>query len=104
MDENERREVQQNKAIRGYILRSLTKGYRNSLLTRQIANALQAEGLIISPDISKHLDYLIMADYVEITTEKVTAFQAYANDAVLRLTKKGVDLIEGSINDPGVDL
>ncbi|MEA4892634.1 MAG: hypothetical protein VB085_08750 [Peptococcaceae bacterium] len=104
MDEKERQEIRQNKAIRGYIMRALAKGYRYSLLTRQIANALQAEGLIISPDISRHLDYLVEAGYVEITTDRVNAYQAYQNDAVLRLTKEGIDLIEGSTEDPGVDL
>lgn len=104
MDEKERQEIRQNKAIRGYILRALAKGYQYSLLTRQIANALQAEGLIISPDISRHIAYLVEAEYIEITTEKVTAYQAYANDAVLRLTKEGIDLIEGTTEDPGVDL
>ena len=77
MTDMEQAEVNQNKAIRGYI---------------------------ISPDISKHLNYLQGAGYIEFTSEKVTAYTAYAKDAVIRLTKSGVDLAEGTIDDPGVDV
>lgn len=104
MTEQEQSEVKQNKAIRGYIIRCLVKGYNNSALTRQISNAMMAAGLIISPDISKYLDYLLGAGYIEFTSEKVTAYTAYAKDAVVRLTKLGVDLAEGTMEDPGVDV
>lgn len=56
------------------------------------------------PDISKYLDYLQGAGYIEFTEEKVTAYNAYANDAVIKLTKEGVDLAEGTIEDNGVDI
>lgn len=104
MTEQEQSEVKQNKAIRGYIIRCLVKGYNNSALTRQISNAMMAAGLIISPDISKYLDYLLGAGYIKFTSEKVTAYTAYAKDAVVRLTKLGVDLAEGTMEDPGVDV
>ena len=65
---------------------------------------LETAGLIISPDISKYLDYLQGAGYIEFTEEKVTAYNAYANDAVIKLTKEGVDLAEGTIEDNGVDI
>ena len=95
MDEREQAEVLHNKAVRGYI---------NSALTRQISNAMIASGLIISPDITKHLNYLADAGYIEFTDRKVTAYNAYAKDAVIRLTKMGVDLAECTIEDPGVDI
>ncbi len=104
LNEQERAEVQQNKAIRGYIIRCLVKGYNNAALIRQITNAMIAEGLIISPDISKYLDYLEDAGYIEFTGKKVTAYNAYSKDAVIRLTKEGVDLAEGTIEDAGVDI
>lgn len=65
---------------------------------------MMADSLIISPDISKYLDYLQDAGYIEFTNKKVTAYTAYAKDAVIRLTKSGVDLAEGTIEDPGVDV
>ena len=80
VDEREKAQVRQNKAIRGYIIRCLVKGYNNSALTRQVSNAMIAAGLVISPDISKYLDYLLDAGYIEFTDGKVTAYNAYAND------------------------
>ena len=104
MDELNELEVQQNKAIRGYIVRSLVKGFRNTLLMRQITNALVADGMIISPDIGKHLDYLMEGEYITFSDKTVNAYNAYRKDAVIKLTKKGIDLVEGTIEDPGVDV
>ena len=104
MNDLEKAEIQRNKAIRGYIIRCLVKGYNNAVLTRQLSNAMIADGLVISPDISKYLDYLQGAGYIEFTNEKVNAYTAYANDAVIKLTKDGVDLAEGTIDDNGVDI
>ena len=84
----EQAEIKQNKAIRGYIIRCLVKGFNNTALTRQISNSMMAAGLIISPDISKYLDYLQGAGYIEFTAEKVTAYTAYANDAVINLPSR----------------
>lgn len=103
MDEQAYRGAQHNKAVRGYIMRSLVKGHNNSLLCRQLVNVMVNDGLIISPDISKHLDYLVNKGYIEFTNERVNSYNAYANDAVIRLTVKGIDLLEGSTpDDPGV--
>lgn len=104
MDEMEKSEVRQNKAIRGYIIRCLVKGFNNTAITRQITNAMISSGLIISPDISKHLDYLQSAGYIEFTNKKITAYNAYREDAVIKLTKAGVDLAEGTTEDAGVDI
>lgn len=102
--ELEQEEIKRNKAIRGYIIRSLVKGYNYTAVTRQIAGALYASGLIISPDISKHIDYLMDAGYVEVTSEKIKAYRTYKDDTIIKLTKEGVDLAEGTRNDPGVDI
>lgn len=104
MNDVELAAVRQNKAIRGYIIRALVKGYNNTALTRQLTNSMISAGLIVSPDISKHLDYLKEAGYIEFTDEKITAYAAYANDAVIKLTKKGVDLAECTIEDNGVNI
>lgn len=104
MDEQMESEIRQNKAIRGYVIRSLVKGHQNSLLVRQITNALVSDGLIVSPDISKHVDYLIEAGYIVFTDKTVTAYNAFRKDAVIKLTKEGVDLVEGTTEDPGVDI
>lgn len=104
LDEQQRLEAQENKNIRGYIMRSLAKGHRNSLLIKQITNSLMADGLIINPDIGKHIDYLKEADYIAFTDRTVTAYTAYQRDAVIKLTRKGVDLLEGTVEDQGVDI
>ena len=70
MNDLEKAEIKQNKAIRGYIIRCLVKGYNNTALTRQLSNAMIAAGIIISPDISKYLDYLQGAGYIEFTEER----------------------------------
>ena len=91
MDELTEQEVSKNKAIRGYIIRALAKGNQNTLLVRQITNALVADGLIYSPDIV-------------FTSRTANAYNAYRKDAVIKLTRKGVDLLESTIDDPGVDV
>ncbi|MFF2887004.1 hypothetical protein [Paenibacillus sp. NPDC057967] len=103
MDEQTYHGVQHNKAVRGYIMRSLVKGNNNSLLCRQLVNVMVSDGIIISPDISKHLDYLKNKGYIEYTNDRITSYNAYTNDAVIRLTVNGIDLLEGSSpDDPGV--
>ncbi|MBG9567452.1 hypothetical protein [Brevibacillus agri] len=99
------RDIAHNKAVRGYIMRSLAKGFNNTLLCRQLVNVMISDGIIVSPDISKHLDYLVNKGYIEFTNKKVNSYTAYANDATIRLTVDGVDLLEGSRpDDPGVDI
>ena len=100
-DDMTEQEIRQNKAIRGYIVRALAKGNQNSLLVRQITNALLADNLITVPDISKQLSYLEDGGYIEFTDKRATA---YNRDAVIQLTKAGVDLVEGTRDDPGVDV
>lgn len=104
MTDLEKEEVKQNKAVRGYIIRALVKGTRNTLCVRQLSNAMIAAGIVLSPEIGKHLDYLEDAGYIEFTDERVTSYTAYAEDALVRLTKAGVDLAEGTTNDRGVDI
>ena len=94
----------QNKAIRGYIMRALVRGNQNTLLCKQIVNALINDGLIVSPDISKHLDYLKEKGYIQFVSKNVNSYNVYRNDGAIRLTAKGVDLIEDTISDPGVDI
>lgn len=104
MDEMQEHEASKNKAIRGYIIRALAKGTENKMLVHQITNALVGVGLILSPDISKQLEYLEEAGYIVFTGQKANAYNAYRRDAVIKLTRKGVDLVEGTVDDPGVDV
>ena len=67
LDDITEQEVAKNKAIRGYIIRALARGNQNALLVRQLTNALVADGMIFSPDISKYLDYLADGGYIEFS-------------------------------------
>lgn len=104
MTDAEMREYQQNKSIRGYIIRCLVKGFNNTAVTRQLTNAVFSARMIMTPDISKYLEYLQDAGYIEFTDKKITAYTAYAKDTVVKLTKKGVDLAEGTIEDAGIEV
>jgi hypothetical protein len=105
MDDTERRQVERNREIRGYIMRSLAKGFNYSLLQRQLVRIMTDEGVVLSPDISAYLEYLVEGGYIKFTNERVKAHSAYRDDAVIKLTKAGIDLIEGSINDdPGIEI
>lgn len=104
LDDITEREVKQNKAIRGYIVRALAKGASNTMLVRQITNALLADNLITVPDISKQLAYLADGGYIEFIDRTVNSYNVYRKDGAVQLTKKGVDLVENTIDDPGVDV
>lgn len=104
LTEQEQQEVQKNRAIRGYIVRCLVKGSNNSAITKHISNALFVQGMIMSPDIGKYVGYLVNGGYVEFADKKIKAYTSYANDAVIKLTNKGVNLAEGAIEDPGVEI
>ena len=97
-------QAEQNKAIRGFILRALVRGNNYTLLCRQLSNLLSTRNMIISPDIGEHLQYLEKKGYIEFTDRKITSINAYRNDAAVQLTPKGVDLVEGTEEDPGVDV
>ena len=104
MDDLERTEVSQNKSNRGFIMRSLARGFNSSASVRSLSNAMMSDGRIYTPDISKLLDYLVSAGYVRFTDKKINSYTAYRNDAVVQLTKEGIDLVEATIEDPGVDI
>ena len=96
LSEEEIRERDRSRAIRGYIIRCLIRSCNNMALTKHLSNSLFMQGYIMSPDIKKYLDYL--------TDKKVKAYTIYADDAVVRLTNKGINLAEGAIEDPGVEM
>lgn len=104
MDDLERTEVSQNKSNRGFIMRSLARGFNYSASVRSLSNAMMSDGRIYTPDISKLLDYLVSAGYVRFTDKKINSYTAYRNDAVVQLAKEGIDLVEATIEDPGVDI
>ena len=104
MDDLERTEVSQNKSNRGFIMRSLARGFNYSASVHIFFFYFMSYWVIYTPDISKLLDYLVSAGYVRFTDKKINSYTAYRNDAVVQLTKEGIDLVEATIEDPGVDI
>ena len=93
-----------NASIRGYIMRSLVKGYHFSLLVKALSNKMMSCGLIDHPDISKHLYYLEQCNLIQFSG-KSDALSALNDDAVVKLTAEGIRFIEsGGGAEMGIDL
>lgn len=93
-----------NREVRGFIVRLLANCQNNTAPVVQISNVLMQRNLIISPDISKYLDYLHEKGYIRFLPERVTAYNAYAKDATVKLTCDGYDLYDQTKDDDGVDV
>lgn len=99
-----KRDIERNKAIRGHIIRALAMGYNGSLLANQIVSTLMRGNYITTPDIGVYLKYLQDGGYIEFTPKDTNPFNAYNDGATVSLTKKGVDLVEYTIQDGGVNV
>lgn len=96
--------AQSNASIRGYIMRSLVKGYHFALPVKTLLNKMLACGLITTPDISDQLYYLEQCNLIQFS-DKSSAFAALNDDAVVRLTAEGIRFIEnGGDPEMGIDL
>jgi len=91
-----------NKQARGAILKALELTHPTPTLSTSICEIMTQIGLIVNPDISDHIDYLKGKGYIEVkeVNSKVLSMSVVS----LKLTPKGVDLLEETISDPGVDL
>jgi len=95
----------QNAAIRGYIMRTLVQGTRFCVSVRRISDMLQRDGYTMDADISTHLDYLNELQYIKFLKPNVTPYNAYALDAAVGLSNKGIRFIEnGGDPESGIDL
>lgn len=96
-----------NKRIRGKILSLLYSVAPGPVEVRTIINSLLDAGNINVPDISRHVDYLVGKGYVttidEENAEKLLR-GIVSVEAMLKLTPLGIDLVEGTIEDLGVDV
>ena len=93
--------VNANKRIRGKILMLLYSVAPGPVEVRTITNSLLDAGSISVPDLARHVDYLTVID--EEDAEKLLRGQVPV-DAFLKLTPTGIDLVEGTIEDLGVDV
>lgn len=94
-----------NAAVRGYILRSLVKGYHFSCVGTVLSNKMLAAGLITNPDISEYLYYLEQKKLIEFSGDNTNSFNVLQNNEVIRLTASGIRFVEtGGESDSGIDL
>lgn len=94
-------EVMKNKLLRGQILKTLTLFYPSPVNVNSLKTALMTRGVMATADITKTLHYLKDKEYIRITEGKI---QEIEDDDLVELTAKGVDLMEGTIEDPGVEI
>ena len=96
----------ETKTARGRILRLLHIVYPGPAEGRTITNIMIQEGRPVA-DMAKYIDYLVHKGYVKAISEE-HAEQILKGvvppTAFFKLTPHGVDLLEGTIKDPGVDL
>lgn len=96
-----------NKRIRGKILTLLYSVTPGSAEVRTITNSLLDDGMVNVTDIARHVDYLVGKGYISMISEE-DAEQILRGivppSAYIKLTPTGVDLVEGTIEDLGVDV
>lgn len=97
----EQTEVIKNKMLRGQILRTLTLFYPSPVDVNGIKSALLTRGMFVSADILKPLHYLEDKQYIKISEAKISDLK---DSDLIGLTAKGIDLMEGTIEDLGVDI
>lgn len=93
--------IKNRKRLRGYILRALNLFYPSPTSVESLQSSMLATLLTESLDILPYLDYLRDRGYVDInkTTTDYGLRLTY-----VKLTSKGIDVLEGTICDPGVIL
>lgn len=100
-DFNKMRAIE-NQLVRGFILKLLEITHPQPSPSNAIATALIENGLIVNPDISRYTSYLQEKGYIETIDIKLKSLRF--DGVMLKLTPQGVDLLEGTLEDPGVDI
>lgn len=90
-----------NKKYRGEIMRVLALFYPTPITVKQVRLALLEYGISNGADTSKHLQYLLDKDYINVDKEFVEDFK---EEHLLRMSPAGVDLIEGTLDDDAIYL
>lgn len=90
-----------NKQMRGQLLRTLALFYPDTSTVSNIRAALITRGITSTGEMNKHLTYLEDKEYIRV---KDGYIKDAKEDDIVTLTAKGIDLVEGTINDPGVIL
>ena len=94
--------VAANKRVRGEILALLYSVQPVPVEIRTITNSLLESNMVSVPSIAQHIDYLSGKKYIQVIGEE--AAEQIPPSAFVKLTPTGVDLVEGTIEDQGVDV
>ena len=95
----------ENKRIRGIIMRRLATVFPPPLKVQVGSSALLASGDITSPDIGAYLAYLEGKEYIKVYMsehDERLPVVTYPPEMLVVLVWRGVDLLEGTTEDPGV--
>lgn len=101
----EQREILKNRQYRGQIMRIVALFYPDPVTVKQLKLALEEYGMLHTSDINKHLYYL--ADDSDKKSppyvRKAEGFiKELSDDDKIYITKAGIKLIEGSIQDDDI--
>lgn len=99
--------VAANKRVRGEIIALLYSVQPVPVEIRTIINSLLESNMVSVPSIAQHIDYLSGKNYIKVIGEDA-AEQILRGvvppSAFVKLTPTGVDLVEGTVEDKGVDV
>jgi hypothetical protein len=94
-------QVVKNKMMRGQVLRTLALFYPSPITISNLKSALITRGMTLTADTTKVLHYLADKKYIKVTKGNLAEIE---DDDLIELTASGVDLLEGSVDDLGVDI
>lgn len=96
--------IARRKCARGTLLGMLYENQTAALLQRSLEYAMMQDDPHISTEIGSHIYYLADKGYVQVYMggEPLTLDKNPPREALVRLTAKGIDLMEGTIEDDGV--
>ncbi len=94
-------QVAKNKMLRGQFLRTIALFYPAPISLKNLKTSLLTKGMTVEADVAKVVSYLRDKGYIKFTQGCIQGFE---DDDMVELTAKGVDLLEGTIQDAGVDI
>lgn len=98
-------QVMKNKRLRGQVLRTLVLFYPSPVDVGTLKSALITRGISASAETASVLSYLADENrkYIRVKTKGENMNEIQDSDLV-ELTADGIDLIEGTQSDAGVDM
>lgn len=96
--------IARRKCARGTLLTMLYDNQTAAVMLRSLEYAMMVDDPHISSEIGAHVYYLADKGYVAayMGGEPFTLDKNPPREALVRLTAKGIDLMEGTIDDDGV--